>query len=154
MYLANTGGIVQALDARTGKLIWEHLVGADVAPRGIALYRNMLIFHSMERWAISKQDAFLVALDARTGRRVWTRRFPQPDFGCATAGRGIVFTSTFDGTVYGLDARNGSTIWRARTGAGINACPALAGDKLLVAAGVPLPGRRAYELVAYGPGGG
>jgi outer membrane protein assembly factor BamB len=96
----------------------------------------------------------LVALDARTGRRVWTRRFPQPDFGCATAGRGIVFTSTFDGTVYGLDARNGSTIWRARTGAGINACPALAGDKLLVAAGVPLPGRRAYELVAYGPGGG
>ena len=49
LYLANTGGIVQALDARTGKLIWEHRVGADVAPRGLALYQNKLIFHSMAR---------------------------------------------------------------------------------------------------------
>ena len=46
MYLANTGGIVQALDARTGDLIWEHHVGADIAPRGLALYGNMLIFQS------------------------------------------------------------------------------------------------------------
>ncbi len=37
MYLANTGGIVQALDARTGDLIWEYHVGAEIAPRGIAL---------------------------------------------------------------------------------------------------------------------
>ena len=46
MYLANTGGIMQALDARTGNLIWEHHVGADIAPRGIALYGNKLIFQS------------------------------------------------------------------------------------------------------------
>src|SRR5262245_20295638 len=76
MYLANTGGIVQALEAGTGKLIWEHRVGADVAPRGLALYRNMLIFHSMERWAVTKQDAFLVALDARTGELVWKVQMP------------------------------------------------------------------------------
>src|SRR5690606_14093776 len=67
MYLANTGGIVQALDAKTGELIWEHSVGAEVAPRGLALYENMLIFHSAARWAITAQDAYLVALDARTG---------------------------------------------------------------------------------------
>jgi glucose dehydrogenase len=68
LYLANTGGIVQALEARTGKPIWEYRVGADVAPRGLVLYRNMLIFHSMARWAVSPQDAFLVALDARNRR--------------------------------------------------------------------------------------
>ena len=33
LYLANTGGVVQDLEAQTGKLIWEHRVGADVAPR-------------------------------------------------------------------------------------------------------------------------
>src|SRR6185436_14293241 len=76
MYLANTGGIVQALEARTGKLIWQYQVGADVAPRGLALYRNMLIFHSMARWAVSRQDAFLVALDARTGELVWKVQMP------------------------------------------------------------------------------
>ena len=37
LYLANTGGIIQALDARTGNLIWEYHVGADIAPRGIVL---------------------------------------------------------------------------------------------------------------------
>ena len=40
MYLANTGGIVQALDAQTGDLIWEHHVGAEISPRGITLYRE------------------------------------------------------------------------------------------------------------------
>jgi alcohol dehydrogenase (cytochrome c) len=76
MYLANTGGIVQALDAATGELIWEHSVGAEIAPRGLALYGTMLIFHSAARWAITAQDAHLVALDARTGEMIWNVKMP------------------------------------------------------------------------------
>jgi alcohol dehydrogenase (cytochrome c) len=71
MYLANTGGIVQALDARTGNLIWEHHVGAEISPRGIALYRNLLIFESAGEWAVRPQAARLIALDARTGESAW-----------------------------------------------------------------------------------
>ena len=71
MYLANTGGIVQALDARTGDLIWEHHVGAEISPRGIALYNNTLIFESAGEWAVRPQAARLIALDARTGETVW-----------------------------------------------------------------------------------
>ena len=91
----------------------------------------------------------LVALAATGGGRLWDHRFPSPDFGCATAGDGVVFTSTLDGHVYALDAETGRTVWTARTGAGINACPSIAGGTLLVPAGVPLPGRRQFELVAY-----
>ena len=76
IYLANTGGIVQALDGRTGNLIWEHNVGSEIAPRGLALYGNMLIFQSAAAWAISAQDARLVALDARTGETIWDVRMP------------------------------------------------------------------------------
>ena len=76
MYLANTGGIVQALNARTGQLIWEHAVGAEVAPRGLALYGNLLIFHSAAAWALNRQDAYLIALDARTGETAWKVRMP------------------------------------------------------------------------------
>jgi alcohol dehydrogenase (cytochrome c) len=76
MYLANTGGIVQALNARTGQLIWEHAVGAEVAPRGLALYGNLLIFHSAAAWALNRQDGYLVALDARTGEMVWKVQMP------------------------------------------------------------------------------
>ncbi len=76
IYLANTGGIVQALDARTGNLIWEHHVGAEVSPRGITLYQNMLIFQSAGEWAVRPQAARLIALDARTGETVWNVEMP------------------------------------------------------------------------------
>ena len=87
----------------------------------------------------------LVALDARTGRVKWEKQLPQPDFGCATAARGIVFTSTFDGTIYALDALNGRVLWTVRAAAGINACPALGRGLLVVAAGVGA----SSELEAY-----
>jgi len=95
----------------------------------------------------------LVALSVDDGRRLWVRRFPAPDFGCATASDGVVFTSTLDGSIYGLDAGTGRTLWHARAAAGINACPSIAGGMLFVAAGVPVGNRRGYELVAYAPRG-
>ncbi len=93
----------------------------------------------------------LVALDAADGSVAWQRSFPHPDFGCATAANGVVFTSTFEGTIYGLDAGTGATLWTSRALAGINACPALSGRMLLVLAGSgtsrqPDP---PFQLVAY-----
>jgi outer membrane protein assembly factor BamB len=72
-------------------------------------------------------------------------------FGCATAADGVVFTATFDGRIYGFDASDGATLWTARARAGINSCPAVAGDLLLVGAGSPYPGLKHpdYELIAY-----
>ena len=125
LYLANTGGIVQALDARTGKLIWEHHVGADVAPRGLALYRSMLIFHSMDRWAVTRQDAFLVALDARTGEQLW--KVQMPDAYASNSGpliaNGLIIQGMGTCQVYeekkcfisAYDPANGKQVWRFRT---------------------------------------
>jgi alcohol dehydrogenase (cytochrome c) len=68
IYLVNTGNIVQALDGRTGELIWEHSVGPEAiigqgAMRSMALYQDKLF--------VATTDARLVALDARTGKLVW-----------------------------------------------------------------------------------
>lgn len=92
-----------------------------------------------------------LALDASSGRLLWKRALSQPDFGCATAAAGVVFTSTFSGQIYGFDARSGATLWHARAQAGINGCPALAGDMLLVPAGSATARMRApaFELIAY-----
>jgi alcohol dehydrogenase (cytochrome c) len=92
----------------------------------------------------------LVALDAATGRILWERRLPSPDFGCATVARDVVFTSTYDGTVYGFDADDGTLVWRTRLRAGVNACPAVVGDLVLFGAGVRSPRGAAPELVAFG----
>jgi outer membrane protein assembly factor BamB len=92
----------------------------------------------------------LVALEAATGRPLWDRSLASPNFGCATVSNDVVFTSTYDGTVYGLAATDGATLWRARLRAGLNSCPAVAGDLLLVGAGVPrLDGTSTTELVAF-----
>jgi outer membrane protein assembly factor BamB len=90
----------------------------------------------------------LVALDAATGALRWRRALPHAPFGCATVADGVVFTSTFDGTVLALDTRTGAPLWQRGTGAGINACPALTGSMLLVGAGVPRAGA-APALIAY-----
>jgi len=93
----------------------------------------------------------LVALDARSGRTLWERRLPSPNFGCATVSSDVVFTSTYAGTVYAFAVRDGSLLWRSGMRAGVNACPAVVGDLLLVGAGVRLPGRPdpKPELVAF-----
>jgi len=91
----------------------------------------------------------LVALDAASGRMIWQRRFASPDFGCAAVARNVVFTSTYDGTVYALRSDTGRVLWRARLSAGINACPALAGDMLLIGAGVGGGKADRRQLVAF-----
>jgi outer membrane protein assembly factor BamB len=100
----------------------------------------------------SDGTGILYSLDAATGRVRWTKRFGSPLFGCATVARGVVFAPTFDGTVRALSTRTGAVLWRTRLRAGINSCPAVVDDLLLVGAGAPrADGRKGEaELVAYG----
>jgi alcohol dehydrogenase (cytochrome c) len=70
--------------------------------------------------------------------------------GCATVANDVVFTSTYDGVLYALAARDGVTLWSTRLRAGVNACPSVAGDLLLVGAGIRRPDGATPELVAYG----
>jgi outer membrane protein assembly factor BamB len=78
------------------------------------------------------------------------RRLPSPNFGCATVADDVVFTSTYDGVVYAFATSDGSMLWHTRMRAGVNACLAIAGDSLLVGAGIRRPNGDAPELVAFG----
>jgi alcohol dehydrogenase (cytochrome c) len=66
VYLNNPGNVMQAIDARTGDLIWENRYGTNAngaAMRGIAIYEDKVF--------AATSDARLVALDAKTGKTVW-----------------------------------------------------------------------------------
>lgn len=65
MFLINTSNIIQALDAKTGELIWEHHGGSETSEdmRNIAIYGDKIIH--------ATTDARLMALDARTGEKIW-----------------------------------------------------------------------------------
>jgi alcohol dehydrogenase (cytochrome c) len=97
----------------------------------------------------TKGSGRLVALDAASGRALWERRLPSPDFGCATVANDVVFTSTYEGSLYGFGVEDGRRVWRGRMRAGVNACPAILGDLLVIGAGVVSP-RAVTEIVAFG----
>lgn len=66
LYLNNPGNILQAIDARTGTLIWENHIGGEPGSnsmRGLAIYGDKVFFTTSE--------AHLIAVDARNGKKIW-----------------------------------------------------------------------------------
>ena len=71
MYLPNPDGYVQAVDARTGDLLWQYRKTFDNNPddsfknrmRNLAIYGTNIY--------VATADAHLVALDARSGEVIW-----------------------------------------------------------------------------------
>ncbi len=75
MFVQHTGNMVQALDVRTGELIWENRLAIGEAKDGVAS-RNLTIYR--DKVYVATTDARLVALDARTGRIVWSYTIGDP----------------------------------------------------------------------------
>ena len=74
-------------------------------------------------------------------------------FGAATVANDVVFTSTYDGTIYAFATATGKRLWKTRARAGINSFPAIAGDTLLVGAAAPgFFEHPRFELIAYSLG--
>jgi len=68
MFTYSFGDIVQALDARTGDLLWGYqhkIADASIynAKKGVAIYENKIL--------VPTSDLHLLALDARTGALLW-----------------------------------------------------------------------------------
>ncbi len=68
VFLNNTDGIVQALDGKTGTVIWETRLQANLAMRGMSLYDDKLF--------VATSNGRLAALDARTGKVAWDVAMP------------------------------------------------------------------------------
>ncbi len=125
MYLAGIGPVVQALDAATGDLVWEHEV--EVATTGYSgMSRNLAIYG--DKLFMATPDARLIALDARTGERAWDtviadhtegfRNTSGPVVAGGTLVQGLsgcdryTLESCF---ISGYDAATGERLWRFNT---------------------------------------
>ena len=93
----------------------------------------------------------LAAVNTATGSIIWKHTFPSMDMGAATVANDVVFTATYDGTIYALSTKTGATLWETTTPAGINSFPALTRTMLIVGAGAPTSKTavRNGEIVAY-----
>ena len=123
IYLASPSNIVQALDGKTGDLIWETRVGPDQAP-GYGGIRSIAI--AEDKIFLPTSDAHMVALDARNGTILWDT--PGSEKPRATTGGAIVIgdkvlmglsnCARFDGDgcyISAFDIHTGKVAWRFYT---------------------------------------
>jgi len=78
----------------------------------------------------------LDAIDITSGKILWTATFPAIDVGAATVVGNLVFTSTYDGKVFGLDRASGKQIWSWQAPGGVNSPLTVVGDTMLVPVGI------------------
>ncbi|MDH3208192.1 MAG: PQQ-binding-like beta-propeller repeat protein [Gemmatimonadota bacterium] len=144
MYLPSPRGVIQALDAATGDLLWEYRPGTtprvDGSPTtensglpqgafagvGRGVQKNIAIYGDMIYSATG--TASIVAVDARTGLQVWETQTADPALGYFyTAGpivaEGVLVTGITgcdrfkEGVCFitGHDPRTGEELWRTST---------------------------------------
>ena len=127
LYMPNPRDVIQALDAVTGDLLWEHRreVPDGVAEGGLATNnRNVAIYG--DRIIDTSIDDYVFALDATTGEMVWeteildyeTNRAMQSSGpivanGKVISGRSCVTTESCVITAH--DATTGAELWRRST---------------------------------------
>ena len=118
MYVIAPGGIVDALDATNGDLIWEYKrefknpsLGGVERTKALAIYDDMVYFTAV--------DGYVVALDARTGKVRWETYKTETQ---NTSGAIVVDGKVISGGTCGKgsdtcfieadDAETGQKIWR------------------------------------------
>ena len=149
------GRRIVAWNGATNKRRWTRMVGTPCPGLGgvetsMAYAHRRLFVPVVDRCGSGGATSRFVALDAKTGVTIWERRLPSPALGCATIANDVVFTATSAGVIYAFSTKDGRLLWHATLPAGVDACPALVGDLLVVGAGVLKAGRGRPELAAFG----
>ena len=125
LFLVHFGSVVQALDGRSGDLLWEYrrTFDAEETPerlRSFTLYEDKVI--------IATGDAALVALDARSGEVDWEQQIADPTLGYTNTSGPIVAGGRIINGIQGCetlvesscfitahDPATGAEVWRTYT---------------------------------------
>jgi len=97
----------------------------------------------------AKGTGELVALDIATGQLRWATRLPHGIYGGASIANDVIFTTTYDGTVWAFHTRTGEQLWSAPLPAGSIAPVTIAGDTVIAGASLPVARGRRLAIVAY-----
>ncbi|MGD0703363.1 MAG: PQQ-binding-like beta-propeller repeat protein [Trebonia sp.] len=91
----------------------------------------------------------MVAVNQDTGTVAWDTPLPSSPYGAATVTNDVVFTTTFKGGLYALDAATGAILFKTPMSAGSNAPVAVDGDYVIAGAGTALSTTQRDMIIAY-----
>ena len=97
--------------------------------------------------SIAKATGEMVAVNQDTGKIEWDVKLPSSPYGAATVTNNVVFTTTYSGDLYAFNAATGATLLKTPLSAGSNAPVTIAGDYVIVGAGVPSLSKSQHELI-------
>jgi alcohol dehydrogenase (cytochrome c) len=126
IFIANTSNYIQALDARTGDLIWENQIGPTVGNGGTIAMRNVALYG--DKVYAATTDARVVALSAINGKVMWDTRISAEtkDF-TETSGPIVIKGKVIEGLtgcilyqkekcfISAYDAETGKQLWKFTT---------------------------------------
>jgi outer membrane protein assembly factor BamB len=102
VYVANAEGRVAALDAESGRPLWQVELKRQLSG-GPAVSNGLL--------AVGGRDGALFALSTEDGRTLWSAKLTSEVLAPPRVGAEVVVARTVDGRVFGLDARTGERRW-------------------------------------------
>jgi outer membrane protein assembly factor BamB len=125
LFLGTNHGLVLALDARTGKRVWQRQLDGCVASSPAVAGGRLYLGFMDPPPCTGTAPSFLAALDARRGQTLWRFR-AGPIESSPLVSSGLVYFGSWDGRVYALDARTGRVRWSFATGDRVKGGVALA----------------------------
>jgi len=125
LFIFGSGDRVQALDATNGDLLWEYVrmlpAGSGTGGQN-GIKRNFAIYG--DKLYVSTTDSHLITLNVKTGKVVWDHVFPDSKDFRITSGPLVVNGKVIQGVascpaggcyIIGLDANDGTELWRFNT---------------------------------------
>jgi outer membrane protein assembly factor BamB len=124
LYLVNNNGTAVALDADTGKVLWEREVGQ--------LNASSPAYHKGRLYIVNLEPGHILKLDAKTGRTIWKRNLPgRAESSPLVLGRTVYFGCE-NGYLYALSTGRGNIRWATPLGGPVKAAPAFRDGVLYV----------------------
>ena len=128
-------GIYWALNPSNGNIVWATSVGPGGTLGGIewgsatdgsrvyaAIGNNGMTPYALANGGPTITWGSWAALDAQTGSFLWQIADPTPgaiDVGSVSVANGVVYTDSYSGYVYAIDAATGSILWSFNTGGSV-----------------------------------
>jgi outer membrane protein assembly factor BamB len=124
LYFVNNNGTAYALDADTGKVLWERSVGRLNASSP-AYYKHRL-------YIVNLVPGHILKLDAKTGKTIWKRSLPSRAESSPVVIDRTVYFGCEDGGLYALSTISGNVRWATSLGGAVKSAPAYYGGTLYV----------------------
>lgn len=124
LYAVNNSGFAFALDAKTGKKLWERRIGR--------LNASSPTYYKHRLYIVNLVPGHIVKLNPKNGKVIWKKSLPGRAESSPVVKDRSVYFGCEDGKLYSVSTVNGNVRWATQLSGPVKAAPAYYGGRLFV----------------------